>query len=143
MGGHAFPRRRRACPHFTPWGRFVHTNEIMPITIDTMYPADWDAVRRIYLEGIAGGNSTFEVDAPSWQTWDEGHLHFARLVARSEGDVLGWAALSPVSRRPCYSGVAEVSVYVAASARRRGVGLALLNAVIAASEEHAIWTLQG
>ena len=115
----------------------------MSFTIEPMTAADWEQVRSIYLEGIASGHATFETDAPPWQAWDEGHLPFGRLVARTEGQLLGWAALSPVSRRKCYAGVAEVSVYVSATARRQGVGIALLEAVIAVSEEHGIWTLQG
>lgn len=115
----------------------------MSVTIEPMTPADWDSVRAIYLEGIASGRSTFEVDAPSWEQWDEGHHPFARGVARLEDHVVGWAALSPVSRRRCYAGIAEVSVYVAAGQRGHGIGRQLLLAVIAASEQHNIWTLQG
>ena len=116
----------------------------MPFSIAVMSSADWDRVRAIYLEGIATGQATFETEAPSWEAWDAGHHPFARLVARSDdGTVVGWAALSPVSRRRCYAGVAEVSVYVAAGARRGGVGRALLDALIAASERHGVWTLQG
>src|ERR687894_429293 len=99
-----------------------------------MQDGDWEAVRAIYLEGIATGNATFETDAPDWETWDEGRLKDARLVARSEGRVVGWAALSPVSSRPVYAGVAEASLYVTASARGQGVGTALLRALIEESE---------
>src|SRR5262249_22311129 len=94
----------------------------MPFDIEEMTPADWGDVRAIYLEGIAAGQSAFEVEAPSWEQWDAAHHCFARLVARSGGRVIGWAALSPVSRRRCYSGVAEVSVYVGAGFRGGGVG---------------------
>ena len=107
-----------------------------------MRPEDWDAVRAIYLEGIATGNSTFEQSAPDWQTWDQGHLESCRLVARSESEVLGWTALSPVSRRQVYAGVAEFSIYVAERARGRGIGAALLIALIEVSEQEGIWTLQ-
>ena len=110
--------------------------EIVPMTA-----ADWPAVRAIYLEGIATGNATFETEAPDWPAWDGGHLPHSRLVAR-DGDVLGWAALSPVSSRCVYGGVAEVSIYVAAHARGRGVGRALLESLIAESEPRGIWTLQ-
>lgn len=115
----------------------------MNIPIEAMTPADWEQVRTIYLEGIASGQATFEVEAPSWEEWHAAHHPFARLVARSDGRVVGWAALSPVSRRRCYSGVAEISVYVAAASRGRGVGRQLMLAAIAAAEQHGIWTLQG
>lgn len=111
------------------------------LRIESLLPADADAVLRTYGEGIATGNSTFESKVPTWSQWDEGHLVSPRLVARAER-LLGWAALSPVSDRCVYSGVAEVSIYVAEEARRRGVGKALLVALIAASEKQGIWTLQ-
>ena len=107
-----------------------------------MRPDDWDAVRAIYLEGIATGNSTFEQSAPDWQTWDQGHLASCRLVARAGNEILGWTALSPVSRRQVYAGVAEFSIYVAEHARGRGIGAALLRALIEVSETEGIWTLQ-
>ena|SRR5438128_717654 len=111
--------------------------------IDAMTPGDWEQVRTIYMDGIASNQATFEVDAPTWEEWDAGHHSFARLVARSDGRVVGWAALSRVSRRRCYAGVAEVSIYVAAAERGRGIGRQLLLAAIAESERHGIWTLQG
>ena len=114
----------------------------MSAVIDALTAADWEQIRAIYLEGIATGQATFETDAPTWEAWDAGHLPFARLAARQNGKLLGWAALSPVSRRACYAGVAEVSVYVAGAARGQGVGRALLEAAIVSSEEHHIWTLQ-
>jgi L-amino acid N-acyltransferase YncA len=113
------------------------------IAIEPMTSADWEHVRAIYLEGIASGQATFETEVPPWEQWDAAHHAFARLVARLDRRVVGWAALSPVSRRPCYAGVAEVSVYVAAAHRTRGVGRLLLLAAIAESEKHGIWTLQG
>ncbi len=103
---------------------------------------DWAAVREIYREGIATGEATFERAAPGWEKWDAGHLRCCRLVARVGKEVLGWAALSPVSGRAVYAGVAEVSVYVAARARGRGVGRLLLAALMAESERNGIWTLQ-
>ena len=109
--------------------------------IEAMTPADWSQVRHIYLEGIATGHATFEVEAPSWEKWDEAHLPFARLVAR-RGELVGWAALSPVSQRCVYEGVAEVSVYVSSTSRGGGVGRGLLRALIDASERNGIWTLQ-
>ncbi len=107
-----------------------------------MRPDDWPAVRAIYLEGIAGGNATFETEAPPWETWDAKHLARPRVVFRDGGEILGWAALSPVSSRACYAGVGEVSVYVAASARGRGIGGLLLRALAEQSEADGLWTLQ-
>jgi L-amino acid N-acyltransferase YncA len=113
------------------------------MSIEPMLPQDWPAVRAIYLEGIATGNATFEQTAPEWEQWDAGHLTAARIVARLDaGDVAGWAALSAVSTRCVYAGVAEVSVYVAQRARGRGVGQKLLARLIAESEAEGIWTLQ-
>lgn len=112
------------------------------VSIERLTPADWEAVRGIYLEGIAAGDATFETDAPGWEVWDGAHRQDARLVARRAGRVVGWAALTRVSGRCVYAGVAEVSVYVAASARGEGVGRALLEALIAASEQAGVWTLQ-
>jgi L-amino acid N-acyltransferase YncA len=110
--------------------------------IEPLRPGDWEPVRAIYLEGIATGHATFETGAPSWEKWDADHLRPARLVSRDGAAILGWAALGPASGRCVYAGVAEVSVYVAASARGRGVGRALLGALIKASEDEGIWTLQ-
>src|SRR5262245_21815843 len=110
----------------------------MGIVIESMTPADWEPVQTIYEEGIASGQATFEAEAPPWQQWDASHHSFGRLVALSDGQVVGWGALSQVSRRPCYAGVAEVSVYVRADQRGRGLGKLLLQAVIAESERHGI-----
>jgi L-amino acid N-acyltransferase YncA len=115
----------------------------MKRTIEQMKVTDWEQVRSIYLEGIAAGHSTFETEAPSWEKWDEGHHQFARLVVRDGDKILGWAALSPVSKRTVYRGVAELTVYVTESARGQGVGRALLEALIKESENNGIWTLQG
>ena len=112
------------------------------VAIKTMAAGDWEAVRAIYLEGISMGDATFETEAPSWETWDAAHLPFARLVAQRAGNVIGWAALSPVSKRKAYAGVAEVSVYVAAHSRGQGTGNALLERLIQESETNGIWTLQ-
>ena len=111
--------------------------------IRPMTPDDWPNVRAIYLEGIATGNATFETDAPSWETWDRAHVADPRLVARdADGSVLGWAAVTPVSGRCVYAGVADLSVYVSAAARGRGVGRALLTTLIQSSDRAGIWTLQ-
>jgi len=114
----------------------------MDFIVDSMRPRDWEFVRAIYLEGVATGQATFETEAPDWERWDAGHLPQCRLVARNGDGLLGWAALSPVSKREVYAGVAEVSVYVAASTRGVGVGGALMRALIEASERHGVWTLQ-
>lgn len=114
----------------------------MPLQIETMTERDWPEVRAIYEEGLATGVGSFEIRAPTWEEWDRARLPHSRLVAR-EDLVIGWAALSSFSRRACYSGVAEVAIYVAAALRGRGVGRALLQALIASAEAHGIWTLQG
>jgi phosphinothricin acetyltransferase len=114
----------------------------MDVTIRPLSPSDWPAVRAIYLEGIATGNATFERDAPEWDAFTAAHMEEGRLVASIQSGIAGWAALSRVSGRCVYAGVAEVSVYVAADARRSGVGMALLAALIDASEASGIWTLQ-
>ena len=115
---------------------------VTKLAIEQMRPGDWAQVKAIYLEGIATGHATFETDGPSWKIWDDAHLTFARLVARDGHTISGWAALSPVSRRQAYAGVAEVSVYVAANHRNAGVGRGLLDALIGASEGNGIWMLQ-
>jgi phosphinothricin acetyltransferase len=113
------------------------------LRIEPMTTADWPEVRRIYEEGIATGNATLERAAPDWSHFDHSHRHDCRLVARdgAGGSVLGWAALSAYSSRRVYTGVAWESVYVAAGARGRGVGRALLEALIPASEAAGLWTL--
>jgi L-amino acid N-acyltransferase YncA len=110
--------------------------------IDKMGKGDWEQVRAIYVEGIATGQATFETEAPDWECWDSSHLRECRLTARADERVVGWAALSPVSSRRVYSGVAEVSVYVASDFRDQGIGHALLRSLIICSEQQGIWTLQ-
>ena len=112
------------------------------LEIIEMKPAHWTAVKRIYLEGIATGQATFQTTAPLWEEWDQSHLASCRLVATDQDEVLAWAALTPVSGRCVYAGVAEVSVYVAADARGKGVGKALLEMLVKESEKHNFWTLQ-
>ena len=114
----------------------------MSPTFRPMRPDDWDEVRRIYAAGIATGQATFETATPSWSEWDAAHLASPRLLAVEGGTLLGWAALSPVSRRQVYRGVAEVSLYVAPEAQGRGIGRSLLEQIIRASEEAGCWTLQ-
>lgn len=120
-----------------PWGFFVGPMEIRALT-----PDDWPAVKAIYEQGIATRLATFETEAPAWEDWHAGHLGEARLVGEEDGEVVGWAALSPVSRRPCYAGVAEGSVYVAEHARGRRLGHALLARLCADGDEAGIWTIQ-
>ena len=113
------------------------------IAIEEMRPEHWEEVRRIHLEGIATGKATFETDAaPSWDAWSRDHLEFGRLVAVRDGRVVGWAALTLVSDRCVYAGVAEVSVYIGVDARGQGIGSKLLAALIEESECEGIWTLQ-
>ena len=107
-----------------------------------MTPDDWLRVKAIYEEGIATGHATFETQAPSWEGWDEKFIQDCRLVVEVDGAVVGWAGLSPVSDRCVYGGVAEVAVYVASEARGQGMGTLLLNALVEASEEAGLWTLQ-
>jgi L-amino acid N-acyltransferase YncA len=114
----------------------------MEISIRAMAAEDWEAVRAIYLAGIATGQATFETDIPFWTDWNKAHLPGPRLVAVSDEAIVGWAALSPVSSRAVYAGVAEVSVYVDENARGRGVGSLLLSALVTHSENDGIWTLQ-
>ncbi|HWB21311.1 MAG TPA: GNAT family N-acetyltransferase [Gaiellaceae bacterium] len=105
-------------------------------------PADWPEVARIYADGIATGNATFETEVPSWESWDAGHLSGHRFVAVEDSAIVGWIALTAYSDRCCYGGVADLSVYVAPEARGRGIGRTLLESVIATSERGGIWTLQ-
>lgn len=116
--------------------RFLH------IQYRQMVKEDWDAVAEIYRQGIETGNATFEVDVPDWETWNAGHIPSCRIVAVDEGIVIGWAALSRVSERCVYAGVAEVSVYVASEARGKQIGDSLLKRLIGHSENDSIWTLQ-
>jgi len=111
------------------------------ITIEPMTPADWPAVRRIHSQGIATGVATLDPTTPEWEAWDAGHRADCRFVARRNGEIVGWVALGTYSDRPVFAGVAWESVYVAASARGSGVGRALLERLIAASEAAGIWTL--
>lgn len=114
----------------------------MGIQIRNMTAEDWEPVRAIYLAGIATGQATFETEAPTWTTWSNSHLPTPRLVAVSREALGGWAALSPVSARSVYVGVAEVSVYVAEQMRGTGIGRLLLETLVKESEESGFWTLQ-
>ena len=107
-----------------------------------MEPSDWPAVERIYAEGIATGDATFEATPPTWEEFDRTRLREHRLVASDTGRVLGWAALMPASPRACYAGVVEHSVYVAESSRGLGIGTALMLALIAGADAAGLWTMQ-
>ncbi|QQL49159.1 GNAT family N-acetyltransferase [Mucilaginibacter ginkgonis] len=112
------------------------------ITIRLLNRNDWPSVKEIYLKGMATDNATFQTEAPSWEDWDSSHLNFGRLAAEIDGTVVAWAALSPVSSRCVYAGVAEVSVYVDPAFAAIGIGSAILSQLITASESNGIWTLQ-
>jgi phosphinothricin acetyltransferase len=112
------------------------------ITIRPMTKADWPDVARVFREGIDTGHATFETDVPAWEDWDRSHMQSCRLVADLDGAVVAWAALTPVSDRCVYGGVAETSVYVGSAGRGRGLGTRLLGATVAASEEAGLWSLE-
>jgi L-amino acid N-acyltransferase YncA len=112
------------------------------VELRDLRPGDWPEVARIFEQGIRTGVATFETEVPTWEAWNAAHLPAHRLVAEREGRIVGWIALLPVSPRPCYAGVAEVSAYVAEGARGEGVGTSLLGALIESSERGGIWTLE-
>ena len=112
------------------------------VTVRALEPTDWPAVRRIYAEGIATGDATFETDVPDRRTLDAKWLRNHRWVAEIEGQVAGWTAISPTSSRDCYAGVGETSVYVSADTRGRGVGKTLLHRQVTAADAAGLWTLQ-
>ena len=114
----------------------------MNYTIKEMKTSDWEEVAQIYLEGINTGIATFQNSIPNFEDWNNGHIKSCRLVAKSEGKVLGFAALSPTSSRPVYSGVAEVSIYIGENHKGLGIGHALMTNIIKLSEENNFWTLQ-
>lgn len=115
----------------------------MDVEIEAMQPTDWPAVASIYCAGIATGDATFDHCPPGdWDSWSAGKLSRCRLVLRCEGGVRGWAALSTVSSRPCYRGVAEVSLYLADGYRGLGLGTQLLQALVDCAEQRGLWTLQ-
>ncbi len=112
------------------------------VSLRSMVPEDWPGVRRVYQEGIETGHATFEQIAPEWGPWNASKRPDCRIVAVLDGEVVGFAALSPTSTRPVYEGVCEVMVYVSVAARRGGVGRRLLERLVVESEEAGIWTLQ-
>ncbi len=112
------------------------------IALRTMTSDDWSQVASIYEQGIATGFATFETTVPNYESWDSAHIQECRLVAESEDEILGWAALSPVSSRCVYGGVGEVSVYISEAARGKGIGKALIQELIQESEKAGYWTIQ-
>ena len=112
------------------------------MVIQNLTQETYPAVKSIYEQGIATGNATFQTEAPGWEEWNKSHLEQCRVVAIEDNEVIGWAALTPVSGRCVYAGVAEVSVYVNEKHRGKGVGKLLLKNLIDKSEENNIWTLQ-
>ncbi len=114
----------------------------MDFTIEEMKASDWAQVSAIYLSGIQTGKATFQAEIPAWEDWNSSHSESCRLVARSGNTVLGWAALSPISSRCVYAGVAEVSIYIGEGHRGQKLGTALLETLIKLSEENGFWTLQ-
>lgn len=114
----------------------------MSLRLAPLEPQHWEAVRRIFQDGIDAGMATFEAEPPDWAGWNAAHRADSRLVALAGDTVVGWAALSPVSARTAYVGVAEVSVYVARARQGQGVGRMLLEALVGAAEAAGIWTLQ-
>jgi phosphinothricin acetyltransferase len=115
---------------------------MMQATLRPLQASDWEDLQRIYLEGIATGNATFQTEAPSWEEWDRNHLAHCRLVAEAAGRPFGWAVLAAISSRAVYRGVAEVSVYVGEEARGQGIGQLLLRELVIESERLGFWTLQ-
>ena len=112
------------------------------IMLEELRPEHWSEVERIYADGIATANATFETEVPSWEQWDRSHLSEHRFVAVRDGELVGWVAVSPVSDRCVYGGVVENSVYIDEQARGQGVGRLLLERLIASTETAGIWTIQ-
>ncbi len=107
-----------------------------------MKAADWTNVAEIYRQGIETGNATFQQEIPTWDDWNNGHIKSCRIVAEIDNEIVGWAALTAVSGRCVYAGVAEVSVYISNKYRGQKIGTKLLDKLIAESENERHWTLQ-
>lgn len=114
----------------------------MNFKIEKMKKDQWNRIEDIYSRGLNTGKASFMHKPPTWEQWDETHLHCCRLIIKNNENILGWTALSPISSRECYSGVAEVSIYIDENSRKAGLGKKLLNALIQESEREGIWTLQ-
>ena len=120
----------------------IKSTAMSKVIIEDMMDESWGAVQQIYNAGIATKNATFQTEAPEWEAWDQSHRKDCRLIARIDNQVAGWAALSNVSNRCVYAGVAEVSIYIDPAFRGRGVGDQLMKKLVTESEKHGIWTLQ-
>lgn len=114
----------------------------MNYVIEALQPCDWEAVSNIYYEGILTKNATFQNEVPTWQEWDESHLKNCRFIAKCNDVIVGWAALSPISNRPVFRGVAEDSIYIKEGYRGKGVAKCLMEHLIKQSEADGIWTLE-
>ena len=114
----------------------------MDYTIRPMITDDWSEVVEIFYQGIQTNNATFNTSCPSYDEWDETHIKQCRLVAESDGEVVGWVALSPFSSRECYKGVATLSIYIDTNHRGKGVGKMLLKKLLELSESAGFWTIQ-
>lgn len=112
------------------------------IVLVSMQGSDWPEVERIYLEGMATKNATFETQSPGWEAWNKAHRTDCRIVAKAGNNIVGWAALSNVSSRCVYAGVAEVSIYIDSKYRGKGVGDKLMAQLVKESEQNGLWTLQ-
>jgi len=114
----------------------------MSTLITPLQEHDWPAVANIYLEGIITGNATFQKEIPTWPDWDKNHVQACRFIAKIEDEIVGWAALAPVSAREVYRGVAEVSIYIKQNNWGQRLGENLLKHLVTASELAGFWTLQ-
>ena len=114
----------------------------MDIKVRTMTSKDWEAVADIYRQGILTGNATFQSDVGTYEEWDKGHLLLGRIVADVNEEIAGWGALSKVSERCVYGGVAEVSVYIHSNYQNLGIGTMILDQLVSLSESGGVWTLQ-
>jgi phosphinothricin acetyltransferase len=122
---------------------FLRKSTVMSeVIIEEMHAESWEAVRRIYLAGIATKNATFQTEAPEWEAWDQAHRKDCRLLIKVDGQIAGWAALSNVSSRCVYAGVAEESIYIDPAFRGMGIGDQLMKQLITESEKYGIWSLQ-
>ncbi|WP_249871468.1 GNAT family N-acetyltransferase [Oceanobacillus saliphilus] len=114
----------------------------MEYKIDKMIDSDWEQVQAIYIQGIQTKNATFEEAAPSWESWNKGHIEVCRFVVREGEKIHGWAALSPTSDRRAFAGIAELSIYLRLESAGKGIGILLIQKMIEASEAAGFWTLQ-